>query len=188
MSTTQLPPRQQLPPKKQHRALTGGGAVVIAALLVGIGAAIGLSANSTSTQSAGPTVTKTVTVPGPAVTKTVTVPGPAITVTVSPPPPAAGAVIATFKGSGTENTGAFNVPKSGNYIVAWSYSGNVETSFGQSQPSNFIISETGSGMSLALPNDIAASGHGSTEVTGANGTDSFNVKAVGSWTITVRAA
>jgi hypothetical protein len=167
MSTTQLPPRQELPPKKQHRALKGVGAVVIAGGLIGIGAAIGSSGNSTST--------RTITVPGPTITKTVTVPGPAVTVTASPPPPATGSVIATFKGSGNENTEPFNVPDSGNYIVTWSYSGNVDTSFGGSQPANFAISETGSGLSIGLPNDIAASGHGSTDVTGAGGTDSFNV-------------
>jgi hypothetical protein len=43
-----------------------------------------------------------------------------------------------------------------------------------------------------MPNDIASSGHGSTEITGANGgnTDSFNVQAdcTCSWTITVKSA
>jgi hypothetical protein len=157
--------------------------VVAAGALIGIGAAIGSSGSSTKTVTVpGPTVT----VQGPTVTETV--PGPATTVTASPPPPAAGAVIATFKGSETENTGSFNVPDSGNYIVAWKYSGNVDTSFGSSMASNFIISNTGDGMALGLPNEIAASGHGSTEVTGASGTDSFNVKAVGSWTITVKSA
>jgi hypothetical protein len=73
-------------------------------------------------------------------------------------------------------------------VVSWSYSGNVDNSFGTSQPSNFAIQNTGDGMGLGLPNDIAASGHGSTEVTGASGTESFNVQAVGSWTITVKAA
>lgn len=180
MSTPTIPqqPQQQHqpPPRPRHRLLKGIGAVVVAGALIGIGAAIGSSGSST----------KTVTVPGPTVTETV--PGPATTVTASPPPPAAGAVIATFKGKGNENTGPFNVPDSGNYIVAWSYSGNVDTAFGSSQPTNFAIQETGDGMSLGLPNDIAASGHGSTEVTGASGTDSFNVQAAGSWTITVKVA
>jgi len=185
MSTTQLPPLQELPPNKQHRVLKGVGAVVVAGALLGIGVAIGSSGSSTETVAVpGPTVTKTV--PGPTVIKTV--PGPVRTVTVSPPPPAAGAVIATFNGSGTENTGKFNVPDGGNYVVSWSYSGNVDNSFGTSQPSNFAIQNTGDGMGLGLPNDIAASGHGSTVVTGASGTESFNVQAVGSWTITVKAA
>ncbi len=187
MSTPTIPQQQQQqqPPRpgKSHRVLKGVGAVVAAGALIGIGAAIGSSGNST----------KTVTVPGPTITKTVPVPGPTVTtpgktVTVSPPPPATGSVIATFKGTGNENTGKFTVPDSGNYIVAWSYSGNVDTAFGQSQAPNFAIQETGDGMSLGLPNDIAASGHGSTEVTGASGTDSFNVEAAGSWTITVKAA
>lgn len=181
MSTTQVPPQQQQQPpspKKLHRVLKGVGITVAAGALIGIGAAIGSSGSST----------RTVTVPGPTITKTV--PGPTVTqqVTVSPPPPATGSVIATFKGSGNENTGSFNVPDSGNYIVAWSYSGNVDTSFGSSQPTNFSIMETGSGMSIGLPNDIAASGHGSTEITDASGTDSLNVQAAGSWTITIKAA
>jgi hypothetical protein len=40
-----------------------------------------------------------------------------------------------------------------------------------------------------MPNDIASSGHGSTEISGGN-TDSFNVQADStcSWTITVKSA
>jgi hypothetical protein len=40
-----------------------------------------------------------------------------------------------------------------------------------------------------MPNDIASSGHGSTEITGANA-DSFDVQAdcTCSWTITVKSA
>ena len=175
----QLTRIQPSPPKKsQHRVLKVVGAVVAAGALIGIGAAIGSSGNST----------KTVTVPRPTITQTV--PGPNVTqqVTVSPPPPATGTTIATFRGSGNENTGSFNVPDSGNYLVAWSYRRNNECSLGSCQATNFSISETGSGLGGDLPNDIAASGHGSTEVTGVSGTDRFNVQAVGSWTITVKAA
>ena len=175
----QLTQIQPSPPKKsQHRVLKVVGAVVAAGALIGIGAAIGSSGNST----------KTVTVPRPTITQTV--PGPNVTqqVTVSPPPAATGTTIATFRGSGNDNTGSFNVPDSGNYLVAWSYRRNNECSLGSCQAANFSISETGSGLGGDLPNDIAASGHGSTEVTGASGTDRFNVQAVGSWTITVKAA
>lgn len=125
------------------------------------------------------------TAPAPTVTKTV--PGPTETQTVSPPPPAAGTVIATFSGSGNENTKSFTVPESGNYIVKWSYSGN--TSDGMAD--NFIIEATGpNSFATGLPNDIAASGHGSTQVTGDSGTESFNVQADAScnWTITVVSA
>jgi hypothetical protein len=136
----------------------------------------------------GPTITKTVTVPGPTVTTTVPVPGPTVTTTVPAPPPPAGTAIGTFNGTGNQVTPAFNVPGSGNYIVAWSYTGNVDNSLGSSQPTNFSISETGSGIGGNLPNDIATSGHGSTEVTGAGSTDSLNVQAAGSWTITITSA
>jgi len=185
MSTPTIPQQQQQqlpPPHPRHRILKGIGAVVAAGALIGIGAAIGSSGNSTKTV--------TQTVPGPTVTQTVPAPAPTVTqtVTASPPPPATGTTVATFRGSGNENTGSFSVPDSGNYLVTWSYSGNNDCSLGSCQATNFSISETGSGFGGDLPNDIAASGHGSTEVTGASGTDSFNVQAVGSWTITVKAA
>lgn len=119
---------------------------------------------------------------------TVTIsPAPA-TVTTSPPPPAQGQVIGSWSGSGSEHTPAFNVPSSGDYIVKWSYYGNEDKSFGITDPTNFIIQNTGDGLGMALPNDIAAQGHGSTEVTAGDGTDSFNVQAVGHWTITVLGA
>jgi hypothetical protein len=130
-------------------------------------------------------ITKSVPVPGPTVTK----PGPTVTVTESAPPPAAGAVIGTWRGTGNQTTPAFNVPDSGNYTVLWSYSGNTDSSFGSSSATNFMVDETtGGGESMGLPNNIAASGQGSTMVTGASGVDSFNVQAAGSWVITVKAA
>ena len=130
-------------------------------------------------------ITKSVPVPGPTVTK----PGPTVTVTESAPPPAAGAVIGTYRGTGNQTTTPFNVPDSGNYVAAWSYSGNADNSFGSSSATNFQIdSTTGGGDGSGLANDIATSGQGSTMVTGASGVDSFNVHAVGSWVITVKAA
>jgi hypothetical protein len=107
---------------------------------------------------------------------------------VSAPPPAPGATIGRWGGTGNQVTPAFNVPDSGNYIITWSYYGNVDTSLGSSQATNFSIQENGGGSGGDLPNDIATSGSGSTEVTGASGTDSRNVQAVGHWTITVKSA
>lgn len=145
--------------------------------------AVALAACSSSTR----TVTVTVTVPGPTVVKTVQVPGPAVTVTVTAPPPPAGTVIGKWSGTGNENTPAFNAPASGDYVVSWSYSGNDDPSFGGA--TNFSIQATDSSAEgLGLPDDIAASGSGSTEVTNASGVESFNVDAVGSWTITVKSA
>lgn len=153
------------------------------------------------------TVTKTITVPGPVVTQhvpgpvkvvhappvvktvRVPVPGPTVTktVTVPAPPPSPGQQIAQFSGSGNENTPAFNVPGTGDYIVSWSFSGNSSGYGGD----NFSMSLTGQNtFTDSLPNDIAVSGHGSTEVTGDSGTDSFNVQADdgASWTVTVDSA
>jgi hypothetical protein len=138
--------------------------------------------------SAGCASTKTV--PGPTVTVTQTrnVPGPTVTVTVtvSAPPPAPGTTIGKWSGTGHEATPAFNVPSSGAYIVIWSYYGNIDPSLGGG--TNFAIQENGQGSGGSLPNDIAASGSGSTEITGAPSTDSFNVTATGHWTITVNTA
>jgi hypothetical protein len=93
----------------------------------------------------------------------------------------------SWSGSGNRVTPAFNAPASGDYIVAWTFSGNDAD--GASGGDNFIISATDSSASaLGLPNTIATSGLGSTEVTGASGSESFNVQATGNWTITVTSA
>lgn len=190
MNTTQPNPiTPATSPRKWPKRV---GAVVALGAALGIGAAIGSAGNTTTKTVQGPThiVTKTVTTPGPARVVIKDVPGPTKTVTktvtVQAPPPAPGQKITTFNGSGNENTGAFNVPASGSYVVSWQFSGNADSGGG----SNFIISNTGSGEGLGLANDIATSGHGSTEVTGGSGTDSFNVQAAdsASWTLTVVAA
>lgn len=163
--------------RKSVKAVLG---VMAGGALIGIGAAIG-SAGQPAAKAASPV---------PAVTVTQSVPGPEVTVTetVAPAPPPAGSVIGTFRGSGNQVTRAFNVPDSGDYIVTWTYSGNADDSLGSSSPSNFIVTETGDGVGLGLPNAIGISGSGSTEVTGADGTDSLNVQAAGQWVITVKSA
>lgn len=176
----------------KHPKLVGSVALV-ATLGIGIGIGAGVGSSHTTAQT---TVTKTVSVPGP--TKTVNhnvvkdVPGPTKTViktvTVPAPPPPAGAKVATFNGTGTETTPAFNVPSSGDYIVAWSFSNNDQQGDGGD---NFIMAATSQSVdTISLPNDIATSGHGSTEVTGDSGSDSFNVQAddTASWTVTITAA
>jgi hypothetical protein len=149
------------------------GAAVIVGL--GTGCAGGNTTATVTHTAAGPTVTQTASVPGPTVT---------VTQTVSAPPPPAGSVIDTFNGKGTQVTPKFNVPAGGGYIVTWSYSGNSDPSLGGA--TNFSIASNGNGFGN-LPNDIAESGKGSTEVTGAGTTDSLNVQAAGSWTITIKA-
>ena len=150
--------------------------------MFGIAIIAGAAACSTTTSSH--------TVPGPTVTKQVPAPTVTQTQTEAPPPPAAGTTIATLTGMGNAATKSFNVPDSGNFVVQWTYSGNIDNSFGDSTPDNFTIMDNGDGFGN-LPNDIAASGHGSTEVTGDTGTtDSFNVEANAacSWTITIVSA
>jgi hypothetical protein len=134
-----------------------------------------------SAASTPKTVTVTRTVAGPAVVEHD--PGATVTVTASPPPPAAGTVIRTFSGSGNEVTPKFSVPADGSFTVAWSYYGNSD-SYG---PSNFSVTDNGGGFG-DLPNDIAASGSGSTQVNNASAADSLNVQAAGHWTLTLRAA
>ena len=198
MSITQVPPQQQqLPPtpkkpKEMHPVLKGIVAVLAAGALIGIGAAIGSAgAQSKTVAVPGPTVTRIVpgptvnkTVPGPTVTKTV--PGPSTTVAAPPLRAATGAVIATYNNTGNQNVGPFNVPASGNYTLTWSYWNNIDPALNEG--TNFSIVNTGSGISTGLPYEVASSGHGSTEVTGGIGTDSLNVQATGSWTITIKAA
>lgn len=144
---------------------------------LGIGAGIGASGNHVNT--------RTITVSGPTVTQTI--PGQTITVTASPPTPVSGQIIGKWSGTGNQNTGSFQAPGNGNYVISWQYSGNNDPSIGGG--TNFAISATDSNAdAIGLPNDIASSGHGSTEVTNASGTESFNVQATGSWSITVKAA
>lgn len=160
-------------PSLRAVALVIGGAVT--GILIGLAGASGPGPSP----AARPAATVTVTAQAQA--------APTVTVTAPAPKPQAGALLGTFKGHGNQVTPAFTVPDSGNFIVTWSYSGNVDTSFGSSQPTNFAVSDNAGGFG-DLPDDIAASGHGSTEVTGASGTDRLNVQAAGTWTVTVRAA
>ena len=172
--TAPLPPTTRHPRGRRTRdilVITGAG-IIIGGAGIGIG-----SANAHTI-----TVTKTVTV---TTTTRIPVPGPTTTVTVVAPAPQPGGVIGRYSGTGSEVTPAFNVPADGNYTVTWSYSGNTDPSAGI--PSNFIVNDNSGGYGQ-LPNDIASSGNGSTEVTGAGATSSLNVKANGSWTLTVRAA
>src|SRR5512146_1514657 len=105
--------------------------------------------------------TKTVTTPGATVTKTVPVPGPVVTKEVPAPPPPAGTQIGSWSGTGNAHTPSFNAPASGNYVVSWTYSGNSDQFGG----SNFAIEATDpDAYTGSLPNDIASSGSGSTEI------------------------
>lgn len=177
----QVQPPSEAPRKPRRRGLRIIGAVLGAVVILFIGMGIGSAAKSTPAAIVHTrTVTKTVTVnvPGPTVTQTVT---------VTAPPPPVGSVIGNWSGTGNQVTPAFNAPASGDYIVSWSYSGNVDPTIGGG--TNFAITATdSSATALGLPNDIAASGSGSTEVTGASGVESFNVQAAGQWTIKVVSA
>jgi hypothetical protein len=174
-----------------NRFAKTGIAIAAGAALIGTGAAIGSAGSSTAAVAKTVTVTRQVPVPGETKTMTVKVPvpGPTKTVTVSvpAPPPAPGDVISTYSGNGSQVTPAFNVPDDGDFTVTWTYSGNTDADFGDPQATNFSVTDNGGGFG-DLPNDIAASGSGSTEVTGANATDSLNVQAAGHWTLTIRAA
>lgn len=189
------PPEMPKKPRRNHKALLITGGVVAAGACIGIGAAIGSAA--TKPQTVTHTVTKTVTVtknvPGPVrtvyKTKDVPVPGPTKYVTKYVPASQgpAGTTIAAYSGTGSQVTGSFAVPASGDYIIKWSYSGNTDPTIGGG--TNFSISDTNSsGMPGNEPNDIAVSGQGSTEDTGMSGQQAFNVQATGQWSITVISA
>lgn len=157
------------------------GTLYAAGLAIAFGAGAGIgNASAGNTASPAPVIR---TVPGPTVTQTVAGP----TVTASPPAPASGQLIGKWHGSGNENTPSFNA--NGNIVVSWNYSGNIDPSIGGG--TNFSISNTNSNAYTGtLPNDIAVSGHGSTEITDDTGPESFNVQSAPgcNWTITVTAA
>jgi hypothetical protein len=120
------------------------------------------------------------------------VPGPTKTVieTVPAPPPPAGSAIGKWSGTGNEVTPAFSACQRGLHRVL-ELLRNVDNSFGSSSATNFSISPTDqNAFGGDLPNDIATSGSGSTEITGvtAGHPESFNVQAAGQWTIKVAAA
>lgn len=198
-AATETQQMYQVPPpqgsgnlSRRARVLLGVGGVA----LFGIGAAVGTSgqhATTTIKTVAGPTITKTVKVPSgiKTITKTVKVPGPTVYKTQYVPASQGptGTTIADYSGSGNQATGTFQAPSSGDYIVKWTYSGNADCSFGTCQGSNFIINDNDtSAEGLGLPNVIGSDGSGSTEVTGASGTESFSVQATGSWTVKVISA
>lgn len=196
--TSTLPPmssghRPKQPFWRRHPRWTIAAAAVV---VFGVGAAIGTLGQKTVVKHvAGPAIVKTVNVPGPTVykTKTVKVPGPTVYKTRTVYAPATqgptGTTIASYSGTGNQVTGSFTVPSSGDYIVAWRYWGNNDCSLGSCSASNFSISDTNTGgLPGNTPNDIASSGSGSTEDTGMSGGQSFNVGALGSWTITVKSA
>ena len=174
-TTEQIPQYVEPAPKRRKwpgRLATGIG------LVVAFGAGIGIGAAGSTTKTVA--VTKTVTVPSAS-------PSPVVqTVTVSPPPPAAQTTVLKYTSTGNQATPRFTIGGSGDYTIYWSYSGNLDPQLGQ--PSNFAITEDGgndSNSSFGLPNDIKASGSGSTGVSNDAGTHYFNVQAVGTWTIQV---
>jgi len=166
-------PRAGLACLTVRKQVAGILAVLAGGACIGVGVAVGISG-------------RPVPVPGPTVTATAVreVPGPDVTVTVLEPAPPPGGTIATFRGTGSQVTPAFNVPDSTDFTIAWSFSGNADSS----GPSNFALS-AGSGLSIGLPNIIEAAGSGSALVTGAIGpTDLIDVQAAGSWTIVIKSA
>jgi hypothetical protein len=173
------------------KVLIAVGALLVVAL-AGFGIGAGTASHSIVTKAVKVVVPGPVrVVQGPVVVKRVPVPGPAVTKTVqvSAPPPPAGAQITKFSGSGNSVTPEFNVPSDGSYIVSWTFSGNGDSEFGSYQASNFILTTTGADDdSEGLANVIQSSGSGSGEVQEAGSTDSIDVQAEGSWTLTVTAA
>lgn len=164
------------PRKKSHKVrntFLGVGGGIVAIIVISVAASSGSGGGSSSV---------------PASKSSTAVQQPAKP--ASPAAPAPGTVIAKYSGRGNETTSHFKVPSNGVYDVSWSYYGNVDNSFGQSMPDNFNIQNTGDGMGLDLPNDVKASGSGTTEITDADGTDSFNVQSnsAAHWTITVKTA
>ena len=104
-------------------------------------------------------------------------------------PPFTPVTLLKFSGSGTEVTPSFTATGNGDYIVYWTFAGNDSSGIGGD---NFIMNEDGGRdfNALGLPNDIQASGSGSTEVTDDAGMHTFNVQAdqTADWTVKVVSA
>jgi hypothetical protein len=93
--------------------------------------------------------------------------------------PAAPKVIASFTGSGIENTAKFSAPS--DYTVNWSYSC---AAFGQS--GNFIVSgDGGSDFNGASVNELGNGGHGTTHVYDDAGAHYLGIDSECSWSIQV---
>lgn len=172
------PPWQPQPPAPQppqrgrkswfarHKILTGLGVLVI---IGGIGSAVGGSKNS----------------PAPAPTQAVqpSAAAPVATQAAATTPSAAPAfkphTVATFTGSGTQNTARFTVTNT--WKLAYSFDCS---SFGSS--GNFQVYEDGgSGGSGASVNDLAASKTSSTWAYNDGGTHYLEVNSECSWTVKV---
>ena len=152
----QPPPEDWQPPtrKPRRRGLRITVAVIGGLALLGLGIGIGSAAKSTPAAIVHTrTVTKTVTVkvPGPTITKIVT-----RTITVKPkaaapaPAPAAApkpTIIATFTGSGIQNTTSFTTPAT--WHLSWYYNCS---NFGQS--GNFQVYEYNTDGSLDLAGGV----------------------------------
>lgn len=167
------------PRKKSHKVrntFLGIGGGIVAIIVITVAASGGNGGGSSTVPASQPSATNgTAQQPAQA---------------ARPAAPAPGSVIAKYSGRGNEATPHFKVPSDGVYDVSWSYYGNVDNSLGESVPDNFNIMNTGDGMAMGLPDDVKSSGSGSTEVTGGDGTDSFNVQSnsAAHWTITVKTA
>lgn len=93
--------------------------------------------------------------------------------------PKKASVIATFSGSGIENTAKFTV--TGDWVLQWTYDCSA---FGDT--GNFIVSEDGgSDFSGASVNELGSGGHGQTHAYGDAGTHYLAVDSECSWTAKV---
>jgi hypothetical protein len=157
----------------RHKALTVLLAVVGLFVVIGaIGAAAGGGSTKTVTQP-GPTVTVTETEPGPTVTAQSAAPSPSAT-----PQQATAHTVATFSGSGQQNTAKFTV--TGTWKLKYSFDCSA---FGQS--GNFQVYEDGGIGSALSVNDLAKAKSASTLAYDDAGTHYLQVNSECSWTMKV---
>lgn len=160
-------PQQQVPRPNRVRngcLISAGSVAGFIVLLIVIGAVI----------SAGSKPARNGAASGPSAGRT---PGASASTTAKPAAAAKPVVLATFKGTGTENTAKFTV--SGTWKLTWSYNC---AAFGQS--GNFIVL-TDDGGAGASVNELGMRGHGSTYAYGDSGRHYLAVNSECPWRIKV---
>lgn len=161
-----MPPGPGRPRRRKHtgRNIVLGLVGAVAVIVIAVVASSGSGSGSPSAAASG----------APAAAGSPAAAAPATTA-----PPAAPKVIASFTGSGIENTAKFSAPS--DYTVNWSYSC---AAFGQS--GNFIVSgDGGSDFGGASVDELGNGGHGTTHVYGDAGSHYLGIDSECSWSIQV---
>ena len=185
---TMYDPRYQQPyapppqaPRTSGWKIAGIGCLSVFGAVVVFGA-IGAAMHSSSSSSPSPVTTAAVQAAAPVPARTTAAPAqapaaPPATTAAAPPSPS---VVATFHGSGTQNTPPFNVTATWQLAYAFDCSG---TSFSQG---NFMVYEyDGTTLKGILVNDLASSKSADSWAYDGPGTRHLEISSECAWTVEV---